>query len=155
MDDFAIARALHVFAIVIWVGGVAFVTSVATPAIRAMHAPTERLSAFRQFESRFVWQARLWVLLAGASGLWMIARANLWARFTDVQFWWMHAMAALWGVFMLMLFAVDPLFLHKRLLTSKAPAKDFDRLEKMHRVLLTLLAFTILASALGARGALE
>ena len=154
MDDFAIARGLHILAVVMWVGGVAFVTTVATPAIRAMHAPAQRLSAFHQFESRFVWQARLWVLLAGASGIWMVVRAHLWARFTDLHLWWMHAMAALWAVFMLMLFVVEPLFLHKRLLASPAPEKDFDKLEIVHRILLALLAITVLGAGLGTHGGL-
>lgn len=115
MDDFAIARALHILAIVMWVGGVAFVTTVATPAIRTMHPPSERLRAFHQFESRFVWQARFWVLLAGASGLWMTWRAELWARFEDPRFWWMHAMFGVWAAFMIVLFVIEPLVLHRRL----------------------------------------
>ncbi len=154
MDDFALARVLHILAIVMWVGGVAFVTTVATPAIRTMHPPSERLRAFHQFESRFVWQARFWVLLAGASGLWMTWRAELWARFEDPRFWWMHAMFGVWAAFMIVLFVIEPLVLHRRLLASPVPEKDFDRLEIMHRALLALLAITLLGAGLGARGAL-
>ena len=34
MDEIAIARALHVFAVVIWIGGVSFVTTALLPAVR-------------------------------------------------------------------------------------------------------------------------
>jgi uncharacterized membrane protein len=34
MDDLAIARALHVLAVVMWIGGVSFVSMVLAPAIR-------------------------------------------------------------------------------------------------------------------------
>lgn len=154
MDDFTIARGLHILAVVLWVGGVGFVTTTATPAIRALHPPAERLAAFHNFERRFVWQARLWVLLAGASGFWMVWRGDLWARFQDPHFWWMHAMAGLWAIFMAMLFVIEPLVLHRRFVASATPAKDFDRLEFMHRVLLAALLVTVAAAALGARGAL-
>ena len=152
MDDFAIARAVHVVAVVLWVGGVAFITLTAMPAIRAGHAPRERLAAFRRFERVFVWQARLWVLLAGLSGFWMVWRAGLWPRFGDIGFWWMHAMLAIWLVFMTVLFVLEPLALHRRMAASRAPEKDFARLETMHRVLLALLLGTIVGAALGARG---
>ena len=33
MDDFIIARALHVLAVLMWIGGVAFVTMVLFPSI--------------------------------------------------------------------------------------------------------------------------
>ena len=34
MDDLALARALHVLAVVIWIGGVSMATTVAIPAVR-------------------------------------------------------------------------------------------------------------------------
>jgi hypothetical protein len=42
MDDLAVARALHVAAIVIWIGGVAMVTTVLLPAIRRLKGAAER-----------------------------------------------------------------------------------------------------------------
>jgi hypothetical protein len=34
MDDIAVARAIHVFAVVVWIGGVAMVTTVILPLVR-------------------------------------------------------------------------------------------------------------------------
>lgn len=152
MDDFSLARAAHILAVVFWIGGVGFVTLVVFPAIRSSAPPAERLAAFHRIEARFAWQARLWVALAGASGLWMTHRADLWSRFAATQFWWMHAMVALWTLFAVMLFVAEPLVLHRRMQASPDPARDFDRFERVHRVLLAAGVATILGAAGGARG---
>ena len=154
MDDFNFARTLHILAVVMWIGGVGFVTTTVMPAIRASHAPAERLHAFHKFERRFVWQARFWVLLAGVSGFWMTMRADLWARFRDVSIWWMHAMVLVWLIFFVMLFIVEPMVLHRRMKSSPTPARDFDRMEGMHRVLLVLSLIAVLAAASGSHGLL-
>jgi len=119
-----------------WIGGVAFVTTVAMPAIRQQYDAPNRLSAFHKLESGFAWQAKIWVLLAGISGFWMTWRADMWARFTDIQYWWMWAMLLIWTIFTIMLFVLEPLFLHKRMATSPIPERDFKRMEIVHRVLL-------------------
>tara|TARA_R110000824_G_scaffold104360_11_gene247726 strand:- start:13771 stop:13893 length:123 start_codon:yes stop_codon:yes gene_type:complete len=39
------------------------------PMLKASERPEERLARFQHIESGFAWQARIWVLLPGASGL--------------------------------------------------------------------------------------
>lgn len=136
MDDLTIARVIHVVAVLMWIGGVAFVTTVAMPAIRRQYDAPARLLAFHDLEKGFSWQAKIWVLLAGASGFWMIWRADMWSQFTDMQFWWMWAMLLIWLIFSIMLFVLEPLFLHERMSTSLEPDADFQRMEKVHRILL-------------------
>ena len=58
MDDVATARALHVLAVVIWIGGVAMVTTVVLPAVRRGDIGPNRLQAFEAIERRFGWHAR-------------------------------------------------------------------------------------------------
>jgi hypothetical protein len=152
MDDFTLARVLHIVAIVPWIGGVAFVTTVLMPAIRRQNPPHERLSSFHRFEAGFAAQARWWVGLAGLSGFWMIHRANLWYRFADIHFWWMHAMVGVWAVFAAMLYLIEPLFLHRRMERSGSPERDFGRMERMHRILLIASLVTVLGAMAGAHG---
>ena len=68
MNDFAIARALHVVAIVLWIGGVGMVTTVLLPAVRRFKDIDERVAFFSAVERRFAWQARVTTLVAGATG---------------------------------------------------------------------------------------
>src|SRR5208283_4632639 len=96
MDEVTIAPALHVLAVVLWIGGVAFVTTVLLPAVRRLRAPEERLELFNAIERRFAWQARVTTLLTGLTGLDMLIRFDLWDRFFSLSYWWMHAMVLTW-----------------------------------------------------------
>lgn len=53
MEDFAyfgLARALHVVGVVLWIGGVAFVTTTLIPSLRAMSNEDEPLVLHRHFK---------------------------------------------------------------------------------------------------------
>lgn len=152
MDDLTIARVVHVVAVLFWIGGVGFVTWVIMPAIRQNERPVQWLQKFHAIEGRFAAQARVWVLLAGASGFWMVHRAGMWGRFAEPGFWWMHAMVALWAVFTLMLFLIEPLFLHRRMAASPAPQVDFQRMERVHRLLIGLSLITLVGAVGGSHG---
>ena len=154
MDDVTIARSLHVIAVVLWIGGVAFVTTVLLPAVRGFTTPEERVRFFEIVERRFSGQARFTTALAGLTGLYMVVRLDLWDRFLSVAYWWMHAMVAVWLLFTLMLFVAEPLFLHRWLLARARaqPESTFRLIERLHRVLLTLSLVTLLGAALGSHG---
>lgn len=155
-NEFAVARALHLFAIVLWIGGVAMVTTVILPAVRRVVTAGDRVEFFDAVESRFAWQARVTTLLAAASGFWLVARLDLWWRFAEVRFWWMHAMVAVWVLFTLMLFVLEPLVLH-RLIRQRAerdPERTFAMIQRLHWLLLGASLVTMIAASLGAHGGL-
>lgn len=155
MDDAAIARALHVFGVVLWIGGVAFVTTVLLPAVRRMKDPAEWVAFFERVERRFAWQARGTTLLVGLSGFYLVHAWDFWHRFSEPSFWWMHAMVVVWAVFTAMLFIAEPLFLHDWFLerASRKPEETFVLIERLHRVLLAISLITILGAVLGSHGA--
>ncbi|MCP5391430.1 MAG: hypothetical protein H6920_07395 [Sphingomonadaceae bacterium] len=152
MDDFTFARVLHVVSIVGWIGGVWFVTFVVMPAIARAEAPADRLHAFHKIEQGFSVQAKVWVLLAGASGFWMTWRGDMWWRFAESAYWWMSAMFFLWLVFFLMLFVAEPLFLHRRMANSKTPERDFHLMVQAHRILSVIALATTTGAMAGAHG---
>lgn len=154
MDDIVIAHALHVLAVVVWIGGVAMVTVVVLPAVRRGDLGADRLRAFQAIERRFVRLARIAVLIVGATGFYMAARQELWQRFQSAQFWWMHAMVGLWLLFTLILFVAEPLFLHRRFdrWATVAPDAAFAALHRAHWVLLGLALITILGAVVGSQG---
>lgn len=154
MEDVTLARAIHVLAVVVWIGGVAFVTTVLLPAVRRFKAAAERLAFFESVERHFAVQARFTTALAGLSGLYIVYRLDLWDRFAAVEFWWMHAMVGLWLVFSLMLFILEPLFLHRWLIdrASAAPKSTFRIVAWMHWILLALSMCTVLGAVAGSHG---
>lgn len=154
MSDLGIAVAIHVIAIVIWIGGVAMVTTVLLPAVRRFKSVEERVAFFETIERRFAWQARGATLLAGASGFYMIDRMGLWPAFGLAAFWWLDAMVAVWLVFTVMLFVAEPLFLDRwfAVQARKNPERTFALIQRLHWVLLTLSLVTVLGAAAGAHG---
>jgi uncharacterized membrane protein len=153
-DDATIARALHVFGVVLWIGGVGFVTTVLLPTVRRMKDPQDRVAFFEKVEARFAWQARGTTLLVGASGVYMAYAFDLWDRFTQPAYWWMHAMVFVWAVFTVMLFVAEPLFLHRWFLVRAArkPAETFRLIQVMHWILLAISLVTVLGATMGSHG---
>jgi uncharacterized membrane protein len=115
VDDVVIARALHVLAVVIWIGGVSMATTVVLPAVRRGDLGADRLVAFQAIERRFIWQARTAIIIVGTTGLYITVRADLWEQFGFAEFWWMHAMVCVWALFAVGLFVVEPFILDRRL----------------------------------------
>jgi len=154
MDDVTIALAIHVLAVVFWIGGVAMVTTVLLPTVRRLKSAEDRIAFFAAIEHRFAWQARGTTLLAGASGFYMVHRLNLWSRFPTAEYWWLSAMVAVWFLFTLMLFIIEPLFLRRRLTSSarRAPERSFAQIRIFHWILLMLSLVTIFGAVAGSRG---
>ncbi len=156
MIDLVIARALHVLAVVHWIGGVSLVTLAILPGLRGLEPASARLALFERIEGRFSGQARVSVSVAGLSGFYLTWRLDLWARFAEPGYWWMHAMVVLWLLFTLVLFVAEPLFLHAwvRRRHARAPVSTFALVAHAHRVALTASAVTVVAAVLGAHGLL-
>jgi uncharacterized membrane protein len=156
LDDLALARAVHVLALVHWIGGVAAVTTIVLPRARRMLDAREAMRAFEDFEGRFAVQARVSVALAGLSGLYMVARLDAWQLFHHAAFWWLQLMVAVWLVFALMIYVLEPLAIH-RLFHDRA-LRDKDRAFAwaiwLHAIALAVSMLAIGAGVLGAHGAL-
>lgn len=154
MPGFIIARLLHVIAVVLWIGGVAFVTTVLLPATRRLKTPEERIQFFETVELGFARQARITTAITGLSGLYMVYKLNLWQRFQHIEFWWMDAMVLVWFLFTLMLFILEPLFLHRYFIERARtdPEGVFKLVTRMHWVLLILSLLTIAGAVAGSHG---
>jgi uncharacterized membrane protein len=154
MDAPGVARALHVLAVVLWIGGVAMVTTVLLPTVRRHANAGEQVELFERLESSFAAQARWTTLLAGATGFWLVWHYNLWSRFAEAGYWWMHAMVGVWLLFTLMLFVIEPLFLHRRLSerSRRDPSGTFALIQRSHWVLLVLSLITVFGAVAGSHG---
>jgi uncharacterized membrane protein len=154
MDEFALARVLHVLGVVLWVGGVGMVTTVLIPAMAQIKSVSERKEFFGRIESRFAPQARFTTLLVGLSGFYMVHILNAWSRFTELRFWWMHAMVLVWLIFTLMLFVVEPLVLRRQIENTEDQdsVKILARMRRMHWVMLSLSLVAIAGAVAGSHG---
>ena len=124
MEIAGIARALHVLAVVVWIGGVAMVTTVLLPTVRRHAGAAEQVELFERLESRFAAQARWTTLLAGATGFWLVWHFNLWTRFSESRYWWMQ----------------------------RDPSGTFSVIQRFHWVLLALSLITVFGAVVGSHG---
>jgi uncharacterized membrane protein len=154
IDYYILARAIHVIGVVIWIGGVAFVTTVLVPSLKKITDKNNRLELFEQLEGKFALQARFVTLMTGVSGYFMINYMDAWDRYQQAQFWWMHLMTLVWGIFTLVLFVLEPLVLHQWFKEQAIKDSDiaFAWLHRMHKVLLSLSLLAVFSAVLGAHG---
>jgi uncharacterized membrane protein len=154
MVELFVARILHVIGVVLWIGGVAMVTTVLLPATRRLKSPDERVQFFERMETGFARQARWTVLITGFSGFYLAYLLDAWDRFRQPNYWWMHAMVLIWAVFTLMLFVLEPLWLHRWFEHSarRDPEKTFKLIQRLHWFLLSISLLTIAGAVAGSHG---
>ena len=154
MEGFTFARVIHVIAVILWIGGVAMVTTVIIPAVKRLKSKEEQIKTFEQIEGRFALQAKITTFLTGISGFYMLYVIDGWDRYLDLRFWWIHAMTLVWILFTLILFVLEPLILHRlfKKFVENNPEKTFAIVHKLHWVLLILSLVTIAGAVAGSHG---
>lgn len=151
---FTLARVLHVLAVVLWIGGVAMVTTVIIPAVKRIASKEDQISTFEQIEGRFAIQAKITTLITGLTGFYMLYVLDGWDRYFDYRFWWIHAMTLVWIIFSLVLYVLEPLLLHKlfKKYADKNPEKTFRIMHRAHWILLIISLITTAGAVAGSHG---
>src|SRR5690348_17901243 len=114
MLKFDILLAVHVLAMVWWIGGVAMLTATLLPIFNRLPAAA-RIQRIRELEQRFANQARTAVVVVGISGFWMLGLTGGSARLQFAYGWWIDLMLLVWVLFAMMLFVAEPLRLPARM----------------------------------------
>ncbi len=153
-DLFVLARSVHVLAVVIWIGGVAFITTVLLPALKTLATSEQRIELFEQLEHKFSWQAKVTTLVTGISGFYMVYFLDAWHRYQELQFWWLHLMTCIWAIFTMVLFVLEPLFLHTWFVKQAKidSEKLFAKIQRMHNILLALSLIAVVGAVTGSHG---
>ncbi|MFA6261582.1 MAG: hypothetical protein WC760_08950 [Bacteroidia bacterium] len=149
-----LARVIHVLAVVLWIGGVAMVTTVLIPSVRKFSTKENQIKTFEQIEGKFAKQAKILTLLTGLTGFYMLFALDSWERYLDYRYWWIHGMTLIWFLFTLILFVLEPLLLHRlfRKYAEQNPERTFRFIQTAHWVLLTLSLITITGAVAGSHG---
>lgn len=144
---------VHVLSVVLWIGGVAFVTTIALPMLASWPA-AHRFAVFSEMERRFGAQARILVAAAGVSGGALLFRLRLTDLLSRPQGAWLDGMIGLWTLFALLLFVAEPLFLHGKMseLAQRDPNRVHTLLLRGHRILLALAVIVIIGGVWGVTG---
>lgn len=119
------ALTIHILSIIIWIGGVSFVTLVTFPMIRRMDKSLEMVMMFQGTEHRFGKIAKVMVILAGLSGFYLIYEKGL-----SAGVW---IMIILWAVYASLLFGLEKL-IFKKLFSKPEDQSDMKRVFKFLQV---------------------
>lgn len=154
MESLALVRAIHVVAVVLWIGGVAMVTTVLLPAIRRLPDTEDPVDLFERIEGRFARQARVVTLVTALSGFYLVYRLDAWGRYLTLNGWWLVAMTGVWFLFTLILFVLEPYVLKKALVRRAAidPHGTLALIHRAHWGLLTLSLVTVAGAVAGSHG---
>ena len=146
MTSFDILLAIHVLSVVWGIGGVFTVTASLLPIFNRL-PPPERIQRIKEFQRRFVNQARTAVLLIGITGFWMYALLPG----AIAHAWWIGLMMLAWALFVMMLFIAEPLRLPAKLGLLQHPRKFLA----LHVLLLALALAAIAGGVIGGRGGFQ
>jgi uncharacterized membrane protein len=138
--EYVIAVAVHIMSVVVWIGGVAFVTLVTFPMILRMDKSLEMVIMFQGTEHRFANIAKVMVVLAGLSGFYLLNEKGL-----STAVW---IMIVIWAVYASLLFGLEKLIFAKlfgRPEDQKDTKKVFNILQWFHWVVLGLSFLAIAA----------
>ena len=154
MNEFVLARVIHVLCVVLWIGGLAMVTTILLPVTIGMPSEEKRTEFFNRFKKRFAVQARYTTLITGLSGFYMVHILDAWSRFTEFRYWWMHSMVIIWLLFMFMLYVMEPRILHSKIKkqTQQNSNTVFLAIQRTHWILLLLSLITVIGATAGSHG---
>ncbi len=108
------------------------------------------MQIFEILESKFSFQAKFTTLVAGLSSFYMLHTMNGWPSMS----WWIYLMIFVWAIFTVVLFVLEPMFLHKWFIKQARinNEKSFLILQVMHIVLLTISLLAVSAGVAGVHG---
>lgn len=131
--------AVHVIAVVLWIGGVAFMTMVVFPMIMRMENSLEKVLFFQGVEHRFAKIAKTSVVVVGVTGVLLLYMTGEWNIMFKASGIGPTLMAIVWLFYVLVLMFEGRLF--KAIFRGEAQqdtAKVFYRLSVFHWVILGL-----------------
>jgi uncharacterized membrane protein len=138
---------IHVLSVVLWIGGVGFVTMVTFPALQAMEDSMEKVRFFMGVERRFSRLARAYVIIVGITGVLLFFHRG---GFGGIISPWIAIVLGfkvlIWLLFAILLFGAEKHLM--KILVSSRTAQDsaFRRMVIFHWVMLIM---SILAIACG------
>lgn len=140
---YIISLIIHVLSVVVWIGGVAFVTMITFPIIQREQGSLEQVMMFQGIEHRFSRIAKVLVILTGISGFYLLSEKGFSIGAGIMLF--------VWTLYASLLFFLEKI-LFKRLFESPSAkrlntAQIFFRLQVFHWIILTL-SFSAIAAGI-------
>lgn len=149
---FYLMHIVHVLTVILWIGGLAFVTSIVLPMAIKTPDALQKVLLFQRVEHRFAGLARIYVVITGVSGFAMIFTTDWYRLLFTMAGLALTVMTLIWVFWFVMLFGLEPLIIRKMLENmAKGGTKleidaVFKRLNAVHWVMVFI---SLVAAAAG------
>ncbi|MCK5237437.1 MAG: hypothetical protein KAR06_10685 [Deltaproteobacteria bacterium] len=150
---FSVMHLIHLIFVILWIGGLAFITMLVLPAVIRTPDSLEKVLQFQRIEHRFAPIARVYSAIVGISGFVMMFMMGWQGVIFTAAGLPLLFMTLVWCFWTVMLFGLEPIII-KKMLDNMAKDPDemtinsvFKRMNVLHWVLLFV---SLLASAAGA-----
>ncbi len=143
---------LHILSVVIWIGGVAFVTSIVFPVLTRMEDSMAKVSFFIGFEKRFQFLAKILVVIVGLTGIILFLQRGGFSSLDLEETMLIGYKFIIWLFYFILLFGAEKRLM-ATLVTPKTPVeKAFERLSIFHWIVLILSLLAIISGIRLVRG---
>ena len=153
MFFFNLMHVVHIIAVILWIGGLAFITTLIFPIIIKTADPIAKVMLFQKIEHRFSRMAKIYNLLTGATGIIMVFYMGWQDAIFSRHGMSLLLMIAIWVFWFVMLVGLEPLVIRKMLDRMMKHSADMDidavfsRMNKMHWVLLVVSLIAVASGA--------
>lgn len=149
---FTFLHIIHLLTVIIWIGGLAFVTTLVLPAAIKTEDPLQKVLQFQRIEHRFAPLARVYCAVTGITGFAMIFIMGWHKMIFTQEGAALLIMTAVWVFWAVMLFGLEPIIIKRMLdrMAKKDPNLDIDSIfSKMNKLHWMMLFVSLVASGAG------
>lgn len=149
---------IHLLAVILWIGGLVFVTGVVLPMAIKTPDALQKVLTFQRVEKRFAPLAKWYNIITGITGFVMVWQAGWWGLY----FTWAGAaltfMTAVWFFWFVMLVGLEPIVIRKMLdrMAKEGDRMDIDgifrKVARLHWVMVAVSLAAVAAGAMVAHG---
>ncbi|HLC19232.1 MAG TPA: hypothetical protein VJM57_09500 [Thermodesulfobacteriota bacterium] len=150
---FHLMHIIHVLTVILWIGGLAFVTMMVFPVIFKTPEPLQKVLLFQRIEHRFARVARVYNLITGITGFAMVFYMGWHTVYFTRAGIPLLVMTLIWLFWLVMLFGLEPIIIRRMLdtMVKERETMDIDGIfRKMNRMHWALLAASLVAATAGA-----
>ena len=155
---FTLIHIIHLITVIIWIGGLSFITIIVIPMLISWDDPLQKALTFQSIEHRFAPIARVYNVITGVTGFVMVYLTGWHKLYLTSKGLPLLIMTLIWLVWFVMLFGLEPLIVKKmldRMVKSGVKMEIeavFARMNIMHWVLLILSLIGSTAGIIFAHG---
>ncbi|MEK6759308.1 MAG: hypothetical protein AABY51_06010 [Deltaproteobacteria bacterium] len=158
MTIFHLMHIVHLVTVVLWIGGLAFVTAFILPMVIKMPDALSKVLLFQRVEHRFAPVAKVFNIITGATGFVMVFVMGWQSLYFTKAGIALTFMTAVWLLWFIMLVGLEPIVIKKMLdrMARDGAKMDIDgifrKVNKLHWMLLMLSILAIIAGSIVAHG---